>query len=104
MTTLAPEETIVSGTTRARSEFRKLFDLASRGTPVTIVAGDRAVTMLARERLGDLIRRVQIAEETASLLSDPEILRKLMRSLEDISAKKGISPAEARRLLGIEGD
>lgn len=102
MSTLAPEETIVSGTTRARNEFSKLFDLASRGKPVTIVAGDHAVTMLARSQIADLIRRVQIAEETAALLSDPETLRKVLRSLEDVKGRKGLTPADARRLLGLE--
>jgi hypothetical protein len=39
-----PVETIVAGTSKARREFARLYDVASKGTPVTIVAGERQVT------------------------------------------------------------
>lgn len=96
------EETIVGGTTRARNEFSRYFDVASKGRPVTIVAGDRSVTMVARDSLIDVYNRLQVAEETIAMLLDPTVTQRLIASREDIKAGRGISPAEAARLLGLE--
>ncbi len=52
-----PAETIVAGTSRARREFARLFEAASKGTPVTIVAGERQVTMVDRDLWLALLRR-----------------------------------------------
>ncbi len=95
-------ETIVGGTTRARERFPELFDAASRGRPVTIVSGERQVMMLARSLYLEILRRLEIAEETAAMLADTDVLRKLRESQEDIGAGRGVSPDDAERLLGLE--
>jgi hypothetical protein len=97
-----PTETIVAGTSKARREFARLFEIASKGTPVTIVAGERQVTMVDRVAWLDLLRLAAAAEETAALLADREALRKLKRSEVDVRARRGVTVAEARRRLGIE--
>lgn len=97
-----PVETIVAGTSKARKEFARLFTVASKGTPVTIIAGERQVTMVDRDIWLALLRRAAIAEDTAALLADPEALRKLKRSEHDVRAGRGVSIAEARRRLGLQ--
>lgn len=95
-------ERIVSGTTKARKELAHLMDVASKGTPVTIVAGERLVTMIARDTWLSLIERASLAEDTAALLADPEAMRKLRESHRDVKAGRGVSIDEAARLLGLE--
>jgi len=97
-----PVETIVAGTSKARKEFARLFVVASKGTPVTIIAGERQVTMVDRDVWLALLRRAAIAEDTAALLADPEALQKLKRSERDIRAGRGVSVAEARRQLRLQ--
>lgn len=96
-----PVETIVAGTTRARKEFARLFNVASKGTPVTIVAGDRSVTMVDRSVWLALLRRVAVSDTTA-LLADKRALQKLTRSERDVRARLGLTAQEARRRLGLE--
>lgn len=95
-------ETIVAGTSRARRELPRLIDAASRGTPVTIVAGERQVTMVARDLWVKLVDQASLAQDTAALLADPDALRRVQRSLGDIKARRGLSVGEARKLLGLE--
>ncbi len=97
-----PAETIVAGTTKARKEFARLFDVASKGTPVTIVAGERSVTMVDRDIWLSLLRRAAVSEDTTALLADTKALQKLKRSEEDVRAHRGLSVQEARRRLGLE--
>jgi len=97
-----PAETIVAGTSKARKEFARLFDVASRGTPVTIIAGERQVTMVDRDVWLALLRRAAISEDTAALLADSEALRKLKKSEGDVRARRGVSIDEARRRLRLE--
>lgn len=97
-----PAETIVAGTTKARKEFARLFDVASKGTPVTIVAGERSVTMVDRDVWLSLLRRAAVSEDTAALLADTKALQKLKRSEQDVRARRGLSVQEARRRLGLE--
>jgi len=95
-------ETIVAGTSRARRDFARLFDVASKGTPVTIVAGERQVTMVDRDVWLALLRRAAVLDDTASLLADSKALQKLKKSEADIRAGRGMSIEEARRMLRLE--
>ncbi len=95
-------ERIVDGTTSARQRFADLFETAASGTPVLIVSGDRQVLMVERSMVLDLIERIEAAEETLALMSDPEALRKIVRSEDDARSGQGISPDDAARLLGLE--
>lgn len=95
-------ETIVAGTSKARRDFARLFDVASKGTPVTIVAGERQVTMVDRDVWLVLLRRAAVLDDTASLLADSKALRKLKKSEADIRAGRGMSIEEARRVLRLE--
>lgn len=97
-----PVEMIVAGTSKARKEFARLFAVASKGTPVTIIAGERQVTMVDRDVWLALLRRAAIAEDTAALLADPKALRKLKRSEQDVRAGRGVSIGEARRRLALQ--
>ncbi len=102
MTVETPEK-IISGTTRARHRLSSLIRDASRGTPVTIVApGGVAVTIISREQWLELRKRVETAEETVAMLADPESIRKLRESLQDMKAGRGVSSDEAARLLGLD--
>jgi PHD/YefM family antitoxin component YafN of YafNO toxin-antitoxin module len=102
MAMVLTRETFVAGTTDARKRLSRLVEAASKGTPVTIVAGDRIVTMVARDAWVSLLERVQAAEETAALLADPEAMRRLRQSRRDIKAGRGVGVAEAARLLNAE--
>lgn len=95
-------ERIVDGTTAARQQFADLFELASGGTPVLVVSGDRQVLMIDRRAILELAERVEAAEETLTMLAAPELLEKLRKSEEDVRAARGVSPEEASRLLGID--
>jgi prevent-host-death family protein len=94
-------ETIVTGATEARRRLPELLDQASRGTPVTIAAGKRLVTIVDREAWLSLLERVEAAEETAALLADPEAMQKLLKSERDVRRGQGVSIEQAKRLLGL---
>lgn len=97
-------ERIVDGTTAARQRFAELFDAAASGTATLIVSGERQVLMVDRAVVLDLLDRLEAAEETLALLTDPEVLRNLARSEEQARAGDGIGLEEATRLLGLDAE
>lgn len=97
------KEQIITGTSEARRRFSELVERASKGIPVTIAAGGkRVVTLISRDMWISLLERLDAAEETAAMLSEPDTLRKLLQSHEDAKSGRGITIEEAERLLGHE--